>query len=326
MAHEYLDASTLASLGSVELRARMIVEGLMQGMHRSPTQGVSVEFAQHRAYAAGDDTRFLDWKVYGKTDKLYLKQFQRETNLDLVVLIDRSGSMGYGSNSEFRIQNSELGTWRKFDHGAAAAAAVSYLALMQQDRVSLFSFAEHLEQVTRYSSRRDHWRAIAAALDAMELTDPRKLTKGMRADLLETVPGRADLGKVIDELIAKLNRRSLVVIVSDFLDDTAGLERGLARLHYRRHDAVLLQVLDPAELTFPFRDSSEFDGLEAEGRLPVDPQALRKAYVDALTDHLESLEALTRRFTFDHVVLNTAEPIGPALSHFLAYRASRLGN
>ncbi|MEM1209769.1 MAG: DUF58 domain-containing protein, partial [Planctomycetota bacterium] len=138
--------------------------------------------------------------------------------------------------------------------------------------------------------------------------------------------GRADLGKVIDELIAKLNRRSLVVIVSDFLDDTAGLERGLARLHYRRHDAVLLQVLDPAELTFPFRDSSEFDGLEAEGRLPVDPQALRKAYVDALEDHLEALEGLTRRFTFDHVVLNTAEPIGPALSHFLAYRASRLGS
>ncbi|MEM0915840.1 MAG: DUF58 domain-containing protein [Planctomycetota bacterium] len=327
MAHEYLDASTLASLGSVELRARMIVEGLMQGMHRSPTQGVSVEFAQHRAYAAGDDTRFLDWKVFGKTDKLYLKQFQRETNLDLVVLIDRSGSMGYaGSNSKVETRNAKADQWRKFDHGAAAAAAVSYLALTQQDRVSLFSFAEHLEQVTRYSSRRDHWRAIAAALDAMELTDPRKMTKGMRADLLEAVPGRADMGKVIDELIAKLNRRSLVVIVSDFLDDTAGLERGLARLHYRRHDAVLLQVLDPAELTFPFRDSSEFDGLEAEGRLPVDPQALRKAYVDALEAHLESLETLTRKFTFDHVVLNTSEPIGPALSHYLAYRASRLGS
>ncbi|MEM1210309.1 MAG: DUF58 domain-containing protein, partial [Planctomycetota bacterium] len=238
MAHEYLDASTLASLGSVELRARMIVEGLMQGMHRSPTQGVSVEFAQHRAYAAGDDTRFLDWKVFGKTDKLYLKQFQRETNLDLVVLIDRSGSMSYGGGRKAEgggKSKPEGQGWRKFDHGAAVAAAVSYLALTQQDRVALFSFAEHLEQVTRYSSRRDHWRAIAAALDKMELTDPRKLTKGMRADLLEAVPGRADLGKVIDELIAKLNRRSLVVIVSDFLDDTAGLERGLARLHYRRH-------------------------------------------------------------------------------------------
>ncbi|MEO0587163.1 MAG: DUF58 domain-containing protein [Planctomycetota bacterium] len=328
MAHDYLDASTLAALGSVELRARMIVEGLMQGMHRSPTQGVSVEFAQHRAYAAGDDTRFLDWKVFGKTDKLYLKQFQRETNLDLVVLIDRSGSMGYGSgNSELRIENSELPLWRKFDHGAAAAAAVSYLALTQQDRVALFSFADHLEQVTRYSSRRDHWRAVAAALDGMELAKAEKLESLKAGDEGEGASrrGAADLGKVIDELIAKLNRRSLVVIVSDFLDELSGLERGLARLNYRRHDAVLLQVLDPAELTFPFREPSEFDGLEAEGRLPVDPQALRKAYVDALTDHLAALESLSRKFTFDHVVLNTAEPIGPALSHFLAFRASRLG-
>jgi len=336
VAHDYLDASTLASLGSVELRARMIVEGLMQGMHRSPTQGVSVEFAQHRPYTAGDDTRFLDWKVMGKTDKLYLKQFQRETNLDLVVLVDRSGSMGYANKSKVESRNAKVnsanragtkgGGWRKFDHGAAAAAAaVSYLALTQQDRVSLFSFAEHLEQRTRASSRRDHWRAIAAALDQMELTAPPRMMGKVRAEMLDAVPGRADLGRVIDELIAKLSRRSLVVIVSDFLDDPAGLERGLARLHYRRHDAVLLQVLDDAELNFPFRDSSEFDGLEAEGRLPVDPQALRKAYVEALTRHLEGLEALARRFTFDHVVLNTSEPIGPALSHYLAYRASRLG-
>ncbi|MEM6334753.1 MAG: DUF58 domain-containing protein [Planctomycetota bacterium] len=360
MAHDYLDASTLAALGSVELRARMIVEGLMQGMHRSPTQGVSVEFAQHRAYAAGDDTRFLDWKVFGKTDKLYLKQFQRETNLDLVVLIDRSGSMGYASGDGESRKAEKLesrkseggggrrgsgsavssktsgGGWRKFDHGAAAAAAVSYLALTQQDRVALFSFADHLEQVTRYSSRRDHWRAVAAALDGMELAKAEnqkslKAGNGGAGSLREPGGddalrrGAADLGKVIDELIAKLNRRSLVVIVSDFLDELSGLERGLARLNYRRHDAVLLQVLDPAELTFPFREPSEFDGLEAEGRLPVDPQALRKAYVDALTDHLAALESLSRKFTFDHVVLNTSEPIGPALSHFLAFRASRLG-
>jgi uncharacterized protein (DUF58 family) len=356
MAHDLLDASTLASLGSVELRARMIVEGLMQGMHRSPTQGVSVEFAQHRPYTAGDDTRFLDWKVMGKTDKLYLKQFQRETNLDLVLLIDRSGSMGYASGSSVEDRNADVQAgggagsptasnrgrrgqraWRKFDHGAAAAAAMAYLALTQQDRVSLFGFADHLEQATRASSRRDHWRVIAAALDGMSLAAANAPSQANAPAGVASRPadapigdsaasrGAADLGKVIDELIAKLNRRSLVVIVSDFLDDPAGLERGLARLNYRRHDAVLLQVLDPAELTFPFRDPSEFDGLEAEGRLPIDPQALRAAYVDALTEHLAGLEALTRKFTFDHVVLNTADPVGPALSHFLAYRASRLG-
>jgi len=142
----YLDPQILAAIGSLELRARMVVEGLMTGMHRSPYQGFSVEFAQHRQYAPGDDIRHLDWKVFGRTDKLYLKQYQKETNLDLVLLVDGSGSMGYSSQE----------SWSKYDHAACIAAAMAHLALRQQDRVGLVLFTDQIRTATRLSNSRDH--------------------------------------------------------------------------------------------------------------------------------------------------------------------------
>src|SRR5689334_10111656 len=156
----YLDPQTLAAVGSLELRARMIVEGLMTGMHRSPYQGSAVEFAQHRQYAPGDDIRRLDWKVYGRTDKLYLKQFQKETNLDLVVMVDTSGSMAYGSDHAAGRGR----TWRKYDHAASIAAAMAYLSLRQQDRVGLVLFAGQVLQVSRMSNAHDHWRTLVEML------------------------------------------------------------------------------------------------------------------------------------------------------------------
>ncbi len=282
----------------------------MQGMHRSPMQGVSVEFAQHRQYAPGDDTRFLDWKVYGKTDKLYLKQYQKETNLDLAVLVDLSGSMAYASNG-----------WRKFDHAACLAAAMGYLAIKQQDRVSLSLFDDQLRQATRLSNRQGHWRTLVEALSTAELSDPSQAAQGL-AHSAENVPHRTDLAAVFDAVVAKLNQRSLIVLISDLFDDPAALERGLARLHFRRHDLIVLQVLDPAELTFPFRSPSEFIGMEAEGRLQLDPAALRSGYLAALQQHLGAIEQITRKYRFDYLLVNTAEPLGPPLSHFMAQRAA----
>ncbi len=313
-AADYLRPETLAQIEGIELRARMIVEGLMTGMHRSPYHGYSVEFAQHRPYAPGDDIRHLDWKVFARTDKLYLKQYQQETNLDLLLLVDASGSMAYGSSLGGRSTSPPAGrsgafgeaTWRKFDHATALAAALAYLALQQQDRVGLVVFADHLIQVVRPSNAHGQWRAIVEAMQT------------------RTTDQRTDLGRVFEEVLSMVRQRSLLVVLSDLFDADERLGAGLARLHHRRHDIMLLQLLDHEELTFSFRSPMRLWGLEAEGRLDLDPKALREAYLEELNKHIRGVQKQARRFRFDHELIDTSEPLGPVLSHFLARRAARL--
>ena len=375
---KYLHPSTLAALGSIELRARMIVEGLMIGMHRSPQQGFSVEFAQHRPYTAGDDTRFLDWKVFGKTDKLYIKQYQKETNLDLVLLVDTSGSMAYGSGRDEGTQGrrdageeekksgrrrwfsaapsvpsslraSVPVSWTKFDHAASLAAAMAFLALRASDRVALTVFGEGVRRATRLSNSGDHWRTITEALaganveeqrseEAIEIhrTRPRAgvpSSAGMSAEAdtpggIETDPsrGRTDFPRLFDQAVATLSHRSLIVLISDLFGDPAELERGMARLKHRRHDLLVLQTLDPAERTFPFSGPSDFIGLESEGKLPLDPIALRRGYLEALNAHLDAVADACRKYGFDYLLLDTGEPVGPPLSQFLARRSALLSS
>lgn len=320
-AASYLHPHTLASVSSVELRARMIVEGLLTGQHRSPYHGFSVEFAQHRPYTPGDDTRFLDWKVYAKTDKLYLKQYHQETNLDLQLLVDVSGSMAYAGTEAGA---STPAAWRKFDHAASLAAAMTHLGLRQQDRVGLALFDDRLRSATRLSNSDRHWRSIVETLNTASLPDPkqpRELPDATQSDETATT----DFSALFDQITARLHQRSLIVLISDFFDDPAALDRGLAMLQHRRHDVILLHTLDPAELEFPFRSPSEFIGLEAEGRLPLDPAALREQYLRILRQHLDEVEAVARKYRFDYLLVNTAEPVGPPLSYFLAQRAAAIG-
>ncbi len=304
----YLSPQTLAAVASLELRARLIVEGLMIGMHRSPYKGLSIEFAQHRQYAPGDDVRHLDWKVFARSDKLYLKEYQKETNLDLVVLVDASGSMGYTSAVD--------GSWRKYDLAASLAAALSFMALKQHDRVSVVLFADQLLTQTRLSNARDHWRSILGTLEAQG----DQLVAETAGDAAAP-PRSTDLARLFDQVAARVAQRSLLVLISDLFDDVASLERGMARLFHRRHDLIVFQTLDRAELEFPFREPSAFEGLEGEGRLNLDPPALRQAYLDAFGAHRLEIEQLARRFHFDHLLLNVSSPLGPPLSQFLAARA-----
>lgn len=321
-ATNYLLPRTLAAIGSMELRARMVVEGLLTGMHRSPYQGISVEFAQHRQYAPGDDTRYLDWKVFGRTDKLYLKQYQKETNLDLVILVDASGSMSYSSPMPGLGEGQQ---WRKYDHAASLGAAMAYLSLRQQDRVGLAIFSDKLIQVSRMSNAHDHWRALTELLTAYDpATSQRMETPASVGTAKPSDNSATDLVHVFDQVLAKLTRRSLLVLISDLFDAEEFLDTALARVHHRRHDLILLQTLDPAELEFPFRDPSDFIGLESEGKLGLDPHAIRRAYLDALGAHRTRVEQTARRFHFDHMLLNTSEPLGAPLSQFLARRSASM--
>lgn len=285
----------------------------MTGMHRSPYHGFSVEFAQHRQYAPGDDIRHLDWKVYGRTDKLYLKQYQQETNLDLIILIDVSGSMAYGSISPGGR------TWRKYDHAASLAAALAFLAMQQRDRVGLIFFADTVQSVTRVSSAKGHWQSVIEGLSSQFISSGSGQTT-----LPPTIGRSTDLARLFQQVLAKISQRSLIVLISDLFDDPASLERGLAKTRHWQHDLMIFQVLDPAEREFPFRSPTEFLDLEGHQRVRVDPAALRRGYLQALGAHLQRVEQIARQIGFDHLILDSSMTLGPPLSRFLARRASTM--
>src|SRR3954471_7852972 len=199
---KYLDPRTLARVSSLDLRARLIVEGLMAGMHRSPYQGISVEFAQHRPYVAGDDIRHVDWKVFGKTDKIYLKQYLEETNLHLICVVDASESMGYGS-----VTAPTGETWTKYDHATAIAAALSYMAIQQQDSVGMAIFDQSLSRYFKPSNSPGQWK--------------------MLVNELQMIPkwNKTNMGRILDQIAEKLHHRSLIVLLSDFFDDAENIKK-----------------------------------------------------------------------------------------------------
>jgi uncharacterized protein (DUF58 family) len=310
-AESYLAPETLAQLAPFHLRARMIVEGVMSGMHRSPYQGMAVEFAEHRQYAAGDDLRHLDWKVYGRTDKLYIKQYQQETNLDVILMVDASASMSYGSLSVKRgwggtPASDRTARWTKFDHATALAVAISYLCLAQQDRVGLVTFADDIRTMVARSGARGQWRKIVNALRT------------------EPADAPTDIGKVTDLVLGKVQNRALFIVISDFFEETDRVRQMLARFKHRRHDLLLLNTLDRQELRFDFDQPAPFTGLEGEGRLRIDPRSVRRAYLEALNVHLERIDHDAWSFGFDSLRIDTHDSVGPPLAYVLARRSAML--
>lgn len=313
----YLHPQTLARLASFELRAKMIIEGVMSGQHRSPYHGFSVEFAQHRPYVPGDDIRHLDWKVFGRSDKLHLKQYQQETSLDLVLLLDASGSMRYGSRSfedasgaGHTLSPDGRANWSKFDHATAIAAAMSYITLHQGDRAGLMVFTDEIRSVVKRSSSQGTWRQIVGALATHYQTHP--------------TAAPTDIGRVVDQALAKLTNRCLLVLVSDLFTDPEEIRAAMARVKHRRHDLLVFQVLDRAELEFDFTDAAPFEGLEGEPRLKIDPRAVRAGYLEALQSHLGKVQKIARGFGFDYQLVSTHEWLGPPLAAFVARRNAQI--
>lgn len=288
----YLDPRTLAKVGGLELRARQIVEGLVTGTHRSPYHGSSVEFAQHRPYSAGDDIRRVDWRVFGRTDRVTIKQFEEETNLPIVLVVDASESMAFGS----------IDDWTKFDCATAVAATLSHIALKQQDAVGLAVYDEALARFLRPSNSATQWKKVIEEL----VPTPRKK--------------KTDTGKVLGQVAQQITKRSMIVIISDFFDDLDALQRGLRHLRYRKHEVVALQVLDPQEIAFPFEDVTLFKGLEAFGDLLVEPQALKRAYLEQLELQTSELKKACRSLGIDHHRFDSGRPLDVQISAFLAGR------
>ena len=291
-----LDPDTVSKLQSLELRARYIVDGYLSGMHRSAHHGQSVEFTEHREYTPGDDLRYVDWKVFAKTDKVYLKQYEAETNLVCSLLVDISESMAY---------QSEAAPLSKLEYAHCLAAALGMIVLRQRDRASLATFDKEVCEWVRESSNPAHIHQFVQVLE------------GARAER------KSDLGKVLHEVSQRARRRGVIVVLSDLLGDTQQLLSGIRHLRHGRHEVIVLQVLDPAELEFPFQRATMFQGLEALPEVLAEPRSLRKAYLAALADYLERVQVGCRALQADYALLRTDEPFDLALERVLTKRKVR---
>jgi uncharacterized protein (DUF58 family) len=290
---KYLDPRVLAKLEGLRLRARSIVEGYVAGSHRSPYHGFSIEFSEHREYAPGDDLRYLDWKVFGRTDKYHLKQFEEETNLICYLLLDASESMTYRGDA------AEIS---KLDYARRAAAILAYLILRQQDSVGLVTFDEEVQKLVRPGSNLSHIKQILHVLDQ--------------------APGRrkTNTGPILHELAERFKKRGIVIILSDLFDDVAAVMSGLRHFRHRRHEVVLMHVLDPAELDFPFQSAMMFRGLEQLPQVLVEPKALRKAYLEEFGKFIHKVKRGCRQHRVDYVPLRTDQPLEIVLASYLASR------
>jgi uncharacterized protein (DUF58 family) len=292
----YLDPLILAKVRGLELQARLLVEGYLSGMHKSPYHGFSVEFAQHREYVPGDDIKHIDWKVYGRTGRYYLKQYEEETNLVCWLFVDVSESMQYRS-----------GEVSKYDYACMSAAALAYLTLHQQDSVGLVTFDNQVRQFLRPSSQPSHLKEVVQVLNQ------------------GTTVQKTSLAPIFHDAAERINRRGIIMILSDLFDDVANLMAGLRHLRYNRHEVVVFHVMDPAELEFPFQEATLFRGLEQYPELLTDPRALRRGYLNEVRGFISELQNGCRGQNIDYVQLRTDASLGVALSSYLAHRLARKG-
>jgi len=292
---DYLDPKVLNKITKLELRARLVVEGFVTGMHKSPYRGFSVEFAQHREYVPGDDIRFLDWKIYGKHDRFVIKEFEEETNLRAHLFLDQSESMEYGHEDGMS----------KFDYAATGCASLAYLIQQQADAVGLQLFNEEITVSVPASNTRANLGNLFRSLSAAKPT------------------AQTRIGATLHNLASKISRRGMVLVFSDLFDDAQEVLKGLRELCQRGHDVAVFHVLDKDEVEFPFERMTMFEGLEAMPELLADPRSLRDAYLAEIDEFQETIRKGCLAQRIDYVKVVNSQPLDVILSSYLAARAAR---
>ena len=291
-AQRLLAPSSLAKISGLIVRARMIVEGSITGLHRSPFHGSSVEFAEHREYVPGDDIRYIDWKVFGRSDRYYIKQFEEETNLRGQLVLDASESMVYGS-----------GAMSKLDYARTLAASLAYLILGQQDAVGALVFDEKIRAEAPISQSRSHLQDLVGVLAQQSGKDA------------------TDIGEVLGRVSDRLKRRCLIVLLTDLFDDKDGLVHGLRRLRHAGHDVLVIHVMDPDELNFPFTRMTLFEGLEDYPDQLADPEAVREAYLVEIREFMRELRRDFRNSGIQYQLADCSRAFDEVLRESLVRRA-----
>ena len=288
---DLLDADAIARGESLGILARMVVEGYRVGEHRSPFRGFAIEFAQHREYTIGDDTRHLDWKVLGRTDRYYIKQYEQDTNFVAQLLVDGSESMNYGS-----------GKITKLQYAKVLAACLAYLVLLQRDAVALHVFdTETRETMTRT----DNIAKIHPIMDRLAAFQASRQTR---------------LGATLSEVARMTKARGITVLVSDLFDDEEALEKGIRQIRFGGSEVVVFHIMDPFELEFPFDGIVEFVGLEGAPRMTTHPDAIRKSYLESVNAFRRRMQEICDRSGCHYILANTGHPLGEMLSGYLAFR------
>jgi len=292
-----IDPAALMRIRSLELRAKVVVEGFWKGLHRSPHHGFSVEFSEYRQYVQGDDPRFIDWKVMARTDRVFIKKFEDETNLRCFLLVDQSRSMGYAGDAEYS----------KADYASTLAATFAYFLLGQGDAVGLMTFDEQLDQFVPARNRPGQLRRIMGQLESGQ--------RGKGTNLIEPL-------KKVAEMVRK---RGLMMLISDLLAPIEELEVHLGYLAAAGHDLVVWQVLDRSELNFKFEQASHFKDVESGKTVYIDPVLARDRYLEKLQDHLEAVQGICERNGIDYRMVSTDEPLDHVLFDFVSMRDSAAG-
>jgi len=290
----FIDPSSLMKIKNLQMRARVIVEGFLSGLHRSPYHGFSVEFSEYRQYAPGDDLRYLDWRLFARSDRYYIKRFEEETNLRCYLLLDMSKSMGFGTLD-----------YSKADYARTAAATLAYFLSMQRDAVGLVTFDEHIVEYLPARFRPGHMHRVMMCLE-------------------HTLSGTAtNLGPAIEQIAQTVTKRGLIVLISDLLAPIDDLETRLGYLRSRGHDVVLLRILDPSEVNFTFDNPTLFEDLESGRELYIDPDSVRTHYVQRFNEHADAVQTNCANLGIDIYQLTTEEPLELTLFDFMHARMRR---
>ena len=292
---KYLEPEMVARLSNMSLRARLVVEGYIIGQHKSPFHGFSVEFAEHRAYGPGDEIRHIDWKLYGKTDRFFVKQYEEETNLRSYILLDTSRSMEYKSNKI-----------SKLDYGNYLSAALAYLMINQQDGVGLTLFDNQIQTFIPPRSKPSHVNTILTHLD--------KIGSGKDTDV----------GIVLHEMAERIKKRGLIILISDLFDETENIINGLKHFRHNKQEIIVFHVMDRKELNFDFSNRTKFKDMETDEQITTEPWKIRKIYQQAIQSYQDELRLRCREQKIDYVPLFTDQNLDLALNEYLKKR-QRLG-
>ena len=290
----FLAPEVLARIGNLDLLARTVVEGFLSGLHRSPYRGRSIDFAEHRGYMPGDDIRRVDWRLFARTDRFYIKEFEADSNTDMISLLDVSRSMRFTSQST-----------TKLDYGRSLAACLAYLARKQRDRVGLITFDEDVVDFVPPSARN-----LTIVLHTLDRLDG-ALDAGRKGELKRPLRKAAEA----------CHRRSILVLISDFYEDPRAVLEAVADLSHRGSDLIVFHLLDPAELHLSFDQPAMFEDLEAGERIPVVPDEARARYVELVNGHIASLSRVLGENRIDYTQLDTSQPLDHALFGYLSRRA-----
>jgi uncharacterized protein (DUF58 family) len=314
-----ISPDVLARIGNLELLARIVVDGFINGLHRAPHLGSSTDFAEHRLYTPGDDIRRVDWKLYGRTDKYFLKQYEADTNTNFTAIVDVSKSMRYGASKEpARVS--------KLEYGCYLAACLAYFSSLQRDRVGLVTLDQDVTDYVPPSSK--HLRQILHALDQAIQAGATADAHAAKTNVLgETHLGAATkLGPPMRKISELFRRRSMIVVISDLYEEPDLIVEAINQLHGRGNDVMVFHLLDSTELDFPFTDSSNFIDIETGERLPVIPDYLRTQYREVIQQHVAALGKGLRDHRVDYALFDTSKPLDGALYAYLATRERLRGN